>query len=374
MNIALFCCQKNKFNDSKTTLKMQKLFFSLLIGITSFFLSVNGYAQADKQQVSITCVGFYNLENLFDTLVDPDSTKILQDEFTPKGKNRWTTVKYNEKLGNMARVISELGKDVTPDGVAILGVSEVENRLVLEDLVKQESIKDRNYQIVHYDSPDKRGIDVGLLYNPNYFKNVTSKSFTLKIPEDTAFFTRDQLLVSGELHGENIYIIVSHWPSRRGGEKKSKPKRIAAAQLARSIVDSLQNYNPDAKIFFMGDLNDDPVDISVKGYLKAEGKEELAIDGKLFNPFEDFFKKGIGTLGYNDAWNLFDQIIISPSLLGKDYTTLKFHKAVVFNKPYLKTSEGRFKGYPHRTFSFGEYIGGYSDHFPVYLFLVKNIN
>lgn len=345
----------------------------ILASITSVFCLFHAvYAQNDKQNVSITCVGFYNLENLFDTIIDPDTTKILQDEFTPNGKNRWTTPKYNEKLGNMARVISELGTDVTPDGVAILGVAEVENRLVLEDLVKQPSIKNRNYKVVHHDSPDKRGVDVGLIYNPTYFKNVSSKSFTLKIPNDTNFFTRDQLLVSGELHGERIHVIVAHWPSRRGGEKKSKPKRNAAAQLARSIVDSLQNYDPNAKIFFMGDLNDDPVDISVQGHLKAVGKQELAVQGKLFNPFEDFFKKGIGTLGYNDAWNLFDQVIISQPLLGEDYSSLKFYKAVVFNKPYLKTAEGKFKGYPYRTFSFNEYIGGYSDHFPVYLFVVKN--
>lgn len=351
---------------------MQKIFYLVLIGITSCFYSVDGFSQ--KQQISITCVGFYNLENLFDTIIDPDTLKILQDEFTPKGKNKWTTPKYKEKLENMARVVSELGTDVTPDGVAILGVAEVENRLVLEDLVKQESIKDRNYQIVHYDSPDKRGIDVGLLYNPNYFKNVTSKSFTLKIPNDTNFYTRDQLLVSGDLHGERIHLIVAHWPSRRGGEKRSKPMRIEAAQLARSIIDSLQNDNPNTKVFFMGDLNDDPVDESVQLHLKAVGNQELTTSGKLFNPFESFYKKGIGTLGYNDAWNLFDQIIISEPFLGADYSTLKYYKAVVYNKPYLKTAEGRFKGYPYRTFSFGEYIGGYSDHFPVYLFLVKNVN
>lgn len=351
---------------------MNKLFF---IGIVlGFHLTPTVYAQNNKQNVSITCVGFYNLENLFDTIVDSDTSKILQDEFTPNGANKWTAKKYHEKLGNMARVISELGTDVTPDGVAVLGVAEIENKLVLEDLVKQASIKSRNYQIVHYDSPDKRGVDVGLIYNPSYFKNVTSKSFTLKILGEDDFFTRDQLLVSGDLNGERIHVIVAHWPSRRGGEKRSKPKRIAAAQLARSIVDSLQKHDANAKVFFMGDLNDDPIDVSVKGHLKAVETPELANNGKLFNPFEDFYKKGIGTLGYNDAWNLFDQIVVSEALLGNDFSTLKYYKAVVYNKPYLKTAEGRFKGYPYRTFSFGEYIGGYSDHFPVYLYLVKNLN
>lgn len=351
---------------------IKKIILSLcvIIGLQEVTFS---QSNTDKKNYAVTCVGFYNLENLFDTIVDPDTNKILQEDFTPNGPKRWNTPKYYEKLGNMARVISELGTEVTPDGAAILGVAEVENKSVLEDLVKQDPIKNRNYQIVHFDSPDKRGIDVGLLYNPNYFKNVSAKSYTLSMPTDSNFYTRDQLLVSGELHGEKIHIIVAHWPSRRGGEKRSKPKRIAAAQLARMIVDSLQQYDPNSKVLYMGDLNDDPVDVSVRGYLKTVGTKEEANNGKLYNPFEDFFKKGIGTLGYQDAWNLFDQIIISEPLLGDDYSSLKHYKSVVYNKNYLKSDSGRFKGYPYRTYSFGEYIGGYSDHFPVYLYLIKEM-
>ena len=350
----------------------KKIILSLWLIIS---LQIVAFSQnnTDKKNYAVTCIGFYNLENLFDTIVDPDTTLILQDDFTSKGPKRWNTPKYYEKLGNMARVISELGTEVTPDGAAILGVAEVENKSVLEDLVKQDAIKNRNYQIVHFDSPDKRGIDVGLLYNPNYFKNVSAKSYTLSIPTDSNFFTRSQLLVSGELHGEKIHVIVAHWPSRRGGEKRSKPKRIAAAQLARAIIDSLQQVDPNTKVLYMGDLNDDPVDVSVRGYLKAVGTKEEANNGKLYNPFEDFFKKGIGTLGYQDAWNLFDQIIISEPLLGDDFSSLKYYKSVVYNKNYLKSDTGRFKGYPYRTYSFGEYIGGYSDHFPVYLYLIKEM-
>ncbi len=351
-------------------IKKTILSLCIIIGLQEVTFS---QSNTDKKNYAVTCVGFYNLENLFDTIVDPDTNKILQEDFTPNGPKRWNTPKYYEKLGNMARVISELGTDVTPDGAAILGVAEVENKSVLEDLVKQDPIKNRNYQIVHFDSPDKRGIDVGLLYNPSYFKNVSAKSYTLSMPTDSNFYTRDQLLVSGELHGEKIHIIVAHWPSRRGGEKRSKPKRIAAAQLARAIIDSLQQVDPNTKVLYMGDLNDDPVDVSVRGYLKAVGEKEEANNGKLYNPFEDFFKKGIGTLGYQDAWNLFDQIIISEPLLGDDYSSLKHYKSVVYNKNYLKSDTGRFKGYPYRTYSFGEYIGGFSDHFPVYLYLIKEM-
>lgn len=346
------------------------LSIGLIIGLQ---LVVFSQDNTGKKNIALACVGFYNLENLFDTIVDADTNKILQEDFTPYGSKKWNTPKYYEKLGNMARVISELGTDVTPDGAVILGVSEIENESVLKDLVKQDAIKDRNYQIVHFDSPDRRGIDVGLLYNPIYFKNVSAKSYTLKIPTDSNFYTRDQLLVSGELFGEKIHIIVAHWPSRRGGEKRSKPKRIAAAQLARTIIDSLQQDDPNTKVLYMGDLNDDPVDISVRGYLKAVGEKEKANNGKLFNPFEAFFKKGIGTLGYQDAWNLFDQIIISEGLLGDDFSSLKYYKSIVYNKNYLKSDSGRFKGYPYRTYSFGDYIGGYSDHFPVYLYLVKEM-
>ncbi|MDG1475644.1 MAG: endonuclease/exonuclease/phosphatase family protein [Vicingaceae bacterium] len=333
----------------------------------------NTFSQEQKKEYLVTGIGFYNLENLFDTLIDPDPNKILQEDFTPKGNKAWTSEHYQEKLVNMAKVIGEIGTEITPDGVAILGVSEVENKSVLEDLVKSESIKNRNYQVVHYDSPDRRGIDVGLLYNPKYFEVTSSKSFSLR-NIDTTFYTRDQLLVSGLLNGEKIHVIVAHWPSRRGGEKRSKPRRASAAKLGRMIVDSLQKNDPKTKVFYMGDLNDDPVDESVKKHLRGNGKEEKLGKGDLFNPWESYYKKGIGTLAYRDAWNLFDQIMVSKPLLGKDYSSFKLYKSKVFNKPYLKSTEGRYKGYPYRTYSFGTYVGGYSDHFPVYMFLIKELD
>lgn len=328
------------------------------------------FSQEKEKEYLVTGIGFYNLENLFDTLIDPDPNKILQEDFTPKGQKKWTAEHYQEKLVNMAKVISELGTEVTPDGLAVLGVCEVENKSVLEDLVKVKSIKERGYKVVHYDSQDKRGIDVGLLYNPKYFKVISSKNFSLR-SVDTTFYSRDQLLVTGLLNGEKIHVIVAHWPSRRGGEKRSKPRRASAAKLGRMIVDSLQANDPNAKVFYMGDLNDDPTDESVKKHLRAQGKKENMKKGDLFNPWESYYKKGIGTLAYRDTWNLFDQIMVSKSLLGKNYASLKLYKSKIFSKPYLKNSEGRYKGYPFRTYSFGAYIGGYSDHFPVYMFLIK---
>lgn len=345
--------------------------FALLLSILIPYTSWS--QEQDKKTYQVACIGFYNLENLFDTLVDPDPDKILQEDFTPKGPKNWTSDRYHEKQERMAKVIAELGTEITPDGAAILGVAEIENSTVLEDLVQQKAIKNRNYKIVHYDSPDRRGIDVGLLYNPAYFKVESSRSVSLRTI-DTTFYTRDQLLVSGYLNDEKIHVIVAHWPSRRGGEKRSKPRRAAAAKLGKMIIDSIQEIEPNAKIFYMGDLNDDPTDSSVKDHLNGVGKKEQAKKGKMYNPWESYYKKGIGTLAYRDTWNLFDQILLTPTLIDNDYSTYKLYKTKIFNKPYLKNATGRYKGYPYRTFAGGAYIAGYSDHFPVYLFLAKEEN
>ena len=343
-------------------------FCSILFFLFGFAISSG--AQQDVKY-TVASIGFYNLENLFDTINNIE----LQNstEFTPEGINKWTSKRYHEKLKNMAFVISEIATDVTPDGLAILGVSEIENRGVLEDLVKESTIIKRNYQIVHYDSPDERGVDVGLLYQPKYFKVTNSRSHTL-IMADTGFKTRDQLVVSGLLGDEMIHIIVNHWPSRRGGEKASRPGRNAAADLTRYIVDSLLSIDQNAKILVMGDLNDDPINQSVKDHLRAKGREDELQAGDMFNPMFKLYKDGIGSLAYDDAWNLFDQVIISQGLLGQDKSTFKFYNAKVFSKNYMKQKDGAYAGYPLRTFAGGVYMNGYSDHFPVYVNLVKQID
>ena len=326
----------------------------------------------EKKSVMVSCVGFYNLENLFDTIIDPDTNKILQDDFTPLGKKQWNTKKYFHKLGQMSKVIAEIGTDLTPQGVSILGVAEVENKLVLEDLVKQEAIAKRDYQIVHAESPDKRGIDVALLYNPLHFNFIEQKSFVLNIPGEKDFSSRSQLLVTGELFNERIHLIIAHWPSRRGGEKRSAPLRCAAASLGKQIADSIYKSEPNAKIIYMGDLNDDPTNKSVKDFINTGGKKDKLAGKSFYNPMESMYKKGIGTLAWRDVWNLFDQILISPSLVNEQYDELSFYTAKIFNKEYLKQHSGNFKGYPFRSYVGGTYTGGYSDHFPSYVLLVKN--
>ncbi|MGZ3866437.1 MAG: endonuclease/exonuclease/phosphatase family protein [Bacteroidia bacterium] len=336
------------------------------------FLCITAQAQnIDKtKKYNTAAVGFWNLENFYDTLNDPLKN---DEDFLPGGSYLWGTMKYNNKLNHMSDVISQLATEITPDGVAILGVCEVENINVLNDLVKMPKLASRNYKPILIEGPDNRGVDVGLLYNPKYFTPTSTRSFHLKLPLDTNHKTRDQLLVSGKLLGEEFHFIVCHWPSRLGGDAASMPNRIAAAELGKKIIDSLLKINPNAKIILMGDLNDDPTDKSVKSVFKTEGKREKVEAGKMFNAMETYFKKGIGTLAYNDTWDLFDQQIMTPALVKTGYKDLQFYNSYIFNKQQVLETEGRFKGYPKRTHSGGAYTNGYSDHFSVFSVLMREI-
>lgn len=320
-----------------------------------------------KVNVELSCVAFYNLENLFDTI---DTEDVNDFEYTPQGPLKWNSAKYNSKQEKMAYAISQIGLDQTPVGAVVLGVSEIENRLVLDDLVKQPQLSNRNYQIVHYDGPDRRGIDVGLIYNPRYFTVSNSKSYVVNDPIYFQYPTRDQLMVSGYLQGERVHFIVNHWPSRGGGEA-SIPRRAAAAKVTRSIVDSLLAVEPNARIMVMGDLNDDPFNESVATVLGAKKDSENLLDNELYNPFWKTLERGIGSLTYRDQWNLFDQIIISKELLNKERGKLKYWKSEVFNRSFLLQPEGRYKGSPLRTHGGGVWLNGYSDHLPTMIYLIK---
>ncbi len=325
-----------------------------------------------QNQVRAGLIGFYNLENLFDTI---NTEGVLDEEFTPEGPNKWTGSRYLEKLDNMALVISRIGEDDGwSGGPAVLGVSEIENRSVLEDLAAHPLLKESNYQIVHYDSPDLRGVDVALMYRPRFFRVTASASPSLDLTNDEGepVYTRDQLVVSGIFDGEPMHFIVGHWPSRSGGELTSRPRRIAAAELSRRLVDSLLAIDGDAKVFVMGDFNDDPVDESMRKILRASGKPDRLKEGELFNTMFPLFRKGIGSLYYRDGVNLFDQIVITPSLLGSDYSSYRFLHARVFNASFLLQKDGQYKGYPLRSFVGTVWQGGYSDHFPVYVIIVKS--
>ena len=348
---------------------MNKLFVYTLT-LLVFFLSITDLKAQEQQAYKVGLVGFYNLENLFDTIDDPLKN---DEEFTPQGANQWSTEKYLAKLHNMAYAISTIGTDISPDGVAVLGMSEMENRKVLEDLVAQPELKSRNYQVVHYDSPDRRGVDVGLLYNPKYFKLVSSRSYRTIVPDQPDFITRDQLLVSGLFDGEMMHFIVMHWPSRYGGEKRSLPGRVAAAELCRHIADSILREDQNAKIIMMGDFNDYPDNKSITNHLRASGDMNDLRDGEFYNPMYNLHKKGYGTNYYRDVPGVLDQTILSPGLLPTDYSTYQFKNAKVHNKEFLKQHGGKYNGYPFRTFGSGVWMGGYSDHVPVYVILLKKV-
>jgi exonuclease III len=341
---------------------MKKLFLSFAF---LAFVGISLFSQETKEYKA-GCVVFYNIENLFDTI--PGSN---DKEFAPDSDKKWNTEKYFEKMETMASVIVGIGADFTGAPPAIVGLSEIENMTVLKDLVNAPSIKKYNYQIVHFDGSDYRGVDCALLYRPEFFTVTHTAMHVVRTPEDTAFRTRDQLLVSGIYDGEEMHFIILHWPSRRGGEKRSEPKRAAAADVTRHIVDSVLAINPKAKVICMGDLNDDPIDKSVKEHLNTSATKEAAVLPKLYNPMEELYKKGIGSLAYQDKWNLFDQIVMTPEFLEKDKSSYRFYQAFVYNKPFLMQKEGKFKGYPFRTYVGNTYMGGYSDHFPVYIYLIK---
>lgn len=342
----------------------------LFLNLITLFVSTLLYAQ---QQYKVAVVAFYNLENFYDTVNNP---VVNDDDFTPTGAKNYNSKIYHDKVEHLASVLSQMGTDINPDGPALIGVAEIENDTVLTELIHHPLLRSRNYKIVHYDSRDLRGVDVALLYNPKYFSVEDSRKLFVRLPEGAKenIFTRDVLWVKGKLDGETIHVFVNHWPSRLGGEERSAPGRFAAAQVDKSFIDSVQITEPAAKFIVMGDLNDDPVNKSITKVLGAKGDVSEVKPGELFNPWYEMYKKGIGTLAYNDAWGLFDQIIISQSWLNKNQAGFFYYRQHIFNKQFMIENMGRYKGYPMRTWDGNTYRGGYSDHFPTYVVLLKKVN
>lgn len=361
-----------------------------LIALFVVLFAITG-ANAQAKKYIIHTVAFYNFENLFDTINGPNN----DEEWLPNGVQNWTGKKYKQKLVNLSRVLSEIGTGENPNPPTFIGGAEIENRGVLEDLIKEPKLINSDYGIVHFDSPDKRGIDVALLYQKKHFKPTSYVNIPLIIykkqeakvskkekeeetddkveatTESQRVYTRDQLLVTGFLDGDEVNIIVNHWPSRSGGEKKSSPFREAAGALNRKIIDSLVKINPNAKIITMGDLNDGSYNRSVKVALGAKLKKtELKAAGDIYNPFEQMAKDGNATLFYRDAGDIFDQIMVSEPLTRNDYSSFRYWKAGIWNKPYMIQTTGQYKGYPLRH-SMNEI--GFSDHFPAYIYLIKEI-
>lgn len=348
------------FNLHKTFQPMKWLLALLLFPCCVF---------AQKKTYVPVTAAFYNVENLYDTT---DNTMVDDDDFLQTGKRRYTAEIYREKIGHIAKVLSEMGSDVLGSMTAFVGLAEVENDTVLTDLIQHPLLVKKEWQFIHFDSKDRRGVDVALLYNPKIFQVKTAKPLFVAVPSNTkaAHFTRDILHVEGLLLGEKIHVYVNHWPSRVGGEAKSYPARAAVAQALRRHIDGVRQRDSSAKILVMGDLNDDPVSKSVVKDLGASNRKNL-LDTLLYNPWMDFYKKGYGTLAFQNAWALFDQIMLSQNWLPRSDSTLFLWKANIFKPGYLIETMGNYKGYPKRTYSGDNYQGGYSDHFPVYVTLLK---
>ncbi len=322
---------------------------------------------ANSQQKSIfksATIIFYNTENLYDTIENP---LYRDEEFTPTGARKYSGTIYTSKLNNIVQTLASIGSNLP----AFIGLAEIENDWVLNDIVNHSRLRTANYSFVHYDSRDARGIDVALLYQPSYFKAIQSKAIQVILPEGskTSRYTRDILWVEGFLDGELIDIYINHWPSRYGGTNASEPARMYAANVLKRHIDSIKQIEIGRKIIIMGDFNDNP---SNKSIYQILGAKEKAIANNLYNPFHALYMKGIGTLAFQDAWALFDQIILSQEWLDKKQKGFFYYRSGIYNASFLTENIGKYKGYPMRSWDGYQFRNGYSDHYPVYLSLLKS--
>ena len=338
----------------------------ILLIAPAFYIS----AQENPQPEKSTTVVFYNVENLFDFTDDPNTA---DEEFTPDSIKKWNEEKYKEKISDISGVLASINEKELP---GLIGLAEIENDKVLEDLVNSSKLRKGDYGIVHYDSKDERGIDVALLYSKSEFKLLDSKAIPVVFGFDIVDVTRDILYVKGITNdGKTCHIFVNHWPSRTSGEVDSEIKRITAAVTLRKEVDGILNFEPDARIIIMGDFNDEPTNKSLLQILNATNKRKNINNRDLYNLMYDIHNIGTtGTITYQNKWQVFDQIIVSPAFLtrgdgyyvgfedGKIYSD----ESILFTNP-----ETGFKS-PDRTYGGNTYYGGPSDHLPVYVVLRKD--
>ncbi len=315
-----------------------------------------------KKTKNLYTIAFYNLENLFDTVDDPDT---LDNDFTPDGFKKWSKKRYRKKLYQLAKTISGLGLESTKKVPVLVGVAEIENEGVIRDLISAEPLRNTAYHYVHYDSPDERGIDTALLYHKEHFEVLYSEPITLMVynldgERDT---TRDILYVQGKLNGEEVHIFVNHWPSRRDGEKKTGYKRIKAVETIQAYMAKIEATQENPNYIIMGDFNDGPESESIQLLVKSKS---------LYNPMEKLLTPERGSANYRRTWALFDQIIVSHSFFNYEKGTHSFAHANIFDERFLTKFKGKYAGTPFRTYAGRKYLGGYSDHFPVYIQLKYN--
>lgn len=348
---------------------MQKFFSTRMKHFIIPFISLLSFTVAAQTKVQVVAIGSYNCENLFDTTDDPDKK---DEDFTPDGSYGYTGDVYRAKLHNTATVLSRLGTDVTPDGAAVIGLVEIENNTVLEDLVSQKEIAGRHYKYCWHPTPDERGISTAMLYNPKYMTVIASEPIPVPLESlGQRRPTRAILHIYGVLAGDTVHILVNHWPSKSGGEAASAPGRMLAASVNKRFIDSLLNKNPETKVMLMGDLNDEPTSEPIISVLKAKADKSKTGQTELYNPWIRMYKKGMGTENYRGEWGLLDQIMLTGNMVHKN-SGWTFHKAEIFNRDFLINHIGSYKGLPHRSFTVSHvWDNGYSDHFPVLVYLVR---
>ena len=308
-------------------------------------------------------IAFYNVENLFDTIDDP---KINDADFLPDARIPWTSERYERKLSRIAEVVKALSD---PKPFAILGLCEVENQAVLQDLLDSPMLVTYPYRYIHHDSPDERGIDNVMIYDPGQFVPVSILPIGVHLSDDPNDKTRDILYVKGyspEASHDTLHVFVNHWPSRYGGQEVSEPKRMEAARTLKAVTDSLFAANPDALIVIIGDLNEEPADKSLTEGLNALQVEEAVSKHSLYNLMYLPYLSGSGTIYYKD-WDVFDQVILSGNFWNKPKgLTFDGEEAVIYNADWLMFINNEGIARPNRTAA-REYYGGYSDHLPVFV-------
>ncbi len=350
--------------------------FFITVAISSFAQNkkANKKSQEVTENINLTDeprdhltmrIMFYNVENLFDTINDPNKN---DEDFLPEGNNRWSGYRYHKKLKNIYKVITAVGGWDAPE---IIGFCEIENKLVLEELLLKTPLRQNNYEVIHHESPDNRGIDVGLIYRPDKFSVVSHEPLNVNFEENTDFKTRDILYVKGVVFNiDTLHIFVNHWPSRRGGEAESEPNRILASSIARKKIDEIFTVNSEANILLIGDFNDYPENRSLYEILKArEVPAEVNVNDELLNLMFEKHLNHEGTHKYQSHWGCLDQIIVSSSLLNKTHSlNVKNNKAFIFKNDFLLKEDTRWMGTkPNRTYEGFKYSGGFSDHLPVYV-------
>ena len=314
-------------------------------------------------------VFFYNVENLFDTHNKPSKQ---DDDFLPNSDKEWTPEKYQKKLADIAKVIASVDSSEFPE---LVGLAEVENRQVVKNLRNEDTISQANYQIIHEESPDYRGIDVALLYRPDAFKFLNKKAIPVTFPSDPDYKTRDILYVKGIAGKQDtLHIFVNHWPSRIGGVEETAQKRIVAARTLKKQIEEIRENTPKAQILIMGDMNDEPENTSLHNVLGAKNKKKAGED-KLYNLMYEKHLQGKGSYKYQEEWYMYDNLIVSYSLLQSDTGyTCNYDAGHIYNPEWLRYYPGTGEFVPDRTYGGSNYYGGISDHFPVYATLTKAKN